>query len=206
MKDKILQFIQDLFAKVSGRSDIFKEGAKDSMMRYLSLSCCRFGFVYGFIALFHHPEVTGNDVTIILGVITIGVTGKAYQKGKELTSHEVGVLRKKALIEGRKPNVHISASVAAKTGQGVDYMKQRGIDNDYCRTMILDSLKKFQPMSRGQFEEIIAGKLSENLTDKQKSDKVRNVLQMLRREGLIWYQEEDRLWRLNDSAKDNQPG
>lgn len=107
------------------------------------------------------------------------------QKGKELSKSEASSLRKNGLIEGRKPNLYISASVAAQTRQTVDYMKHRGIDNDYCRQMVLDSLKKFESMSRGQFEEIIADKLSNNLTSKQKTDKIRNILQALRREGKI---------------------
>ena len=113
------------------------------------------------------------------------------QKGKELTSEEASTLKKKGLIEGRKPNLHISATVAAQTEQAVDYMRQRGIDNDYCRKIILESLKKFGTMSRGDFEEIIASKLSDNLTLKQKSDKIRNVLQALR------YREESKLWELH---------
>lgn len=126
------------------------------------------------------------------------------QKGKTLTAIEAKELKKKGLIEGRKPNFHISASVAAQTDQTIDYMKQQGIDNDYCRKMILDSLLKFGTMSRSEFEGIIIEKLSENLTSEQKSDKVRNVLQALRREGKISYQNEDKLWALASSeSKEN---
>jgi hypothetical protein len=52
-------------------------------------------------------------------------------------------------------------------------------------------------MSRSQFEEILSGKLSETLSEKQKSDKIRNVLQALRREDKIRYCENDQLWELN---------
>jgi ATP-dependent DNA helicase RecG len=38
------------------------------------------------------------------------------QKEKELADFEIKTLRKKSLIEGRKPNIYISASIAAQTG------------------------------------------------------------------------------------------
>jgi len=55
------------------------------------------------------------------------------QKNKELTDDEIKILRNKALIEGRKPNIHISSIVASETGQRAEYIKQRGIDDDYCK-------------------------------------------------------------------------
>ncbi len=119
------------------------------------------------------------------------------QKRKFLTATEIQYLKRAKLIEGRKPNFHISADVASQTAQKVDYMRQRGIDNDYCRKMILDSLESFKSMSRSQFEEILSGKLSETLNEKQKSDKIRNALQALRREGKIRYLENAQLWELN---------
>ena len=119
------------------------------------------------------------------------------QKRKSLTATEIQYLKRAKLIEGRKPNFHISADVASKTAQKVDYMRQRGIDNDYCRKMILDSLERVKSMSRSQFEEILCGKLSETLSEKQKSDKIRNALQALRREGKIRFLENAQLWELN---------
>jgi len=132
------------------------------------------------------PELSLRDIMLLDKV----------QKRKPLTTAEIKHLKRAKLIEGRKPNFHISTAVAAKTEQEVDYMKQRGIDNDYCRTMIEKALKNFGTMSRSQFEEMLSGKLSENLTAKQKSDKIRNVLQSLRREGEITYRENDQLWEL----------
>jgi len=137
------------------------------------------------------PELGLRDIVLLDKV----------QKRKALTSTEIQHLKRAKLIEGRKPNFHISTDVASKTEQEVDYMKQRGIDNDYCRTMILKSLKSFKSMSRSQFEEILSGKLSETLSEKQKSDKIRNVLQALRREDKIRYCENDQLWESNPQTE-----
>jgi ATP-dependent DNA helicase RecG len=38
------------------------------------------------------------------------------QKEKELADFEIKMLRKESLIEGRKPNIYISANIAAQTG------------------------------------------------------------------------------------------
>ncbi|MFZ1749269.1 MAG: hypothetical protein WAU01_03725, partial [Saprospiraceae bacterium] len=50
------------------------------------------------------------------------------------------LLKNKGLIEGRKPNFHISASVAKATDERGTYIKQRGIDDDYFQKIILDCL------------------------------------------------------------------
>src|SRR5690554_109909 len=63
-------------------------------------------------------------------------------KKKDLTDFEIKELKDKKLIEGRKPNFHISSSVANVTGEKSDYIKQRGIDDSYCQKIILDSLMK----------------------------------------------------------------
>lgn len=107
------------------------------------------------------------------------------QKGKELTPKETATLRQQGLIEGRRPNLHISANLAAQTGQSVDYMKQRGIDTEFCRSSIMDSLQKFGEMGRIEFETFLLPKLSENLTLQQKKDRIKNILQALKREGRI---------------------
>lgn len=134
-----------------------------------------------------------------LGLLDIILLDKV-QKKKELTAAEITHLKKSALIEGRKPNYHISTSVAAQTDQAVDYMKQRGIDTTFCRQAILDSLNKFNKMSRAEFEDILLSKLSENLELQQKKDRIKNILQALKREGKI-QPTEDRKWIINPTYK-----
>lgn len=107
------------------------------------------------------------------------------QKGKDLSQKETKFLRNKGLIEGKRPNLHISAKVAAQTDQAVDYMKQRGIDTEFCKTSILESLQRFKKMGRSEFESILLPKLSENLTLQQKKDRIKNILQALKRKGKI---------------------
>jgi ATP-dependent DNA helicase RecG len=107
----------------------------------------------------------------------------AKQKG--ITDGEAQVLKSKKLIEGRKPNYHISSTVASVTGEKADYMKQRGINDDYCQKMILDYLKKFKEGTKKDFNKLLLDKLPDVLDEKQKKNKVKNNLQALRRSGEI---------------------
>ena len=91
----------------------------------------------------------------------------------------------KKLIEGRRPNLHVSSDVARATDSMVDYLKKRGIEIDYCRTMILNLLEKQPGASRTQIDSLLRDKISDALTEQQKHDFIANLLQKLRREGRI---------------------
>ncbi|NLA16180.1 MAG: transcriptional regulator [Bacteroidales bacterium] len=116
-------------------------------------------------------------------------------KGKTINDSEIKILRMKKLIEGRKPNFHISATVAGATGEKADYIKQRGIDDDYCQKIILDYLRKFGRGKRKQFENVLLEKLPDVLRTDQKQHKIKNILQKMRREGKIVI-EKNRTWTL----------
>ena len=119
-------------------------------------------------------------------------------KHKGLSEKEARVLKQKSLIEGRKPNYHISSSVAEVTGETVDYMKQRGIDDKYCQKMILDYLRKFSKGTRSDFENLLLDKLPDVLDLQQKKNKIKNNLQALRKEGAI--ETQDKIWKLSKSG------
>ncbi len=119
-----------------------------------------------------------------LGLADIMLLDKV-QKQKDLDAEEIRRLKNKKLIEGRKPNFHISSQVAEKTGQAADYMKMRGIDDEYCKKIILDYLQKFLEGKRTDFEKILLDKLPDVLDEQQKKDKVKNLLQGLRKSGVI---------------------
>lgn len=119
-------------------------------------------------------------------------------KSKTLSDTEIKELKSKGLIEGRKPNFHISVSVAKVTGEQADYIKQRGIDDNYCQKMILDFLKKFKKGKRADFEEVLLDKLPDVLSHDQKKDKIKNILQKMRRENKIKLSE-NRQWSLDEA-------
>ncbi|MDP2303830.1 MAG: putative DNA binding domain-containing protein [Ignavibacteria bacterium] len=106
-------------------------------------------------------------------------------KGKVIADDEAKELKAKSLIEGRKPNFHISSTVAKATGEKADYIKQRGIDDGYCQKIILEYLNKFGEAKREDFEKVLLDKLPDVLDIQQKKNKIKNNLQSLRKQGLI---------------------
>ncbi len=121
------------------------------------------------------------------------------QKGHSLSSDEVKVLKAKNLIEGKRPNLHISSNVAKYTNQKDEYIKLRGIDDTYCQSIILEYLAKFKSATRADFEKILLDKLPDVLDEDQKKNKVKNNLQALRKIGKI--EPEGRTWHLSKTKK-----
>ena len=116
-------------------------------------------------------------------------------KNKSITNDEARQLKSKNLIEGRKPNYHISSSVANVTGEKAKYIKQRGFDDDYYENMIIEFLKKFEVASSLDFKNLLDNKLPEILDDGQKENKLRNMLQKMKRNGIIEVSDK-RKWKL----------
>ncbi|MBA5248760.1 MAG: transcriptional regulator [Gammaproteobacteria bacterium] len=112
-----------------------------------------------------------------------------------LLGAEIKALKRKKLIEGRKPNFHISSAIAESTGGKPAYIKDKGIDNKYCQTMILNFLKKFSSGKRQDFEEMLLDKLPDVLNNQQKRNKVRNNLQSLKKQKLI--EPHGKLWKMS---------
>ena len=121
------------------------------------------------------PELTLREIMLLDKV----------QKTKTLTTDELKELKSKKLVEGKRPHLHISSEVTKHTGQKDDYMKLRGIDDDYCKKIIVDYLRKFKSGKRADFESAILDKLSDTLDIEQKKHKVKNNLQALRKSGII---------------------
>lgn len=107
------------------------------------------------------------------------------QKGKPISENEFRSLKAKKLIEGRRPKLIVSESVAAATETLVDYLKRRGIDKAYCQKIVIELLQKQGQAIRPDFDNLLRSKLSEALDDDQKRNFITNLLQALRRDGVI---------------------
>jgi hypothetical protein len=106
------------------------------------------------------------------------------QKQVPISDEELKSLRARKLVEGRKPNLHVSADVAAATDTMVDYLRRRGIDRDYCQKMILDLLSK-GPARRSEIDRLLLDRLSNALDETQRKTFLMNLLQDLRKAELI---------------------
>lgn len=125
------------------------------------------------------------------------------QKGLEIPDDAISRLRRGGLIEGRKPNLHVSATVADATGNRADYIRTRALDDDHYKKLITEYLEKFGTASRADIDAFLADKLSDALNDYQKSRKIGNLLTNLRRTGVIRNHGSDRSpeWRLVRNAE-----
>lgn len=119
------------------------------------------------------------------------------QKHKPLTNAEAKQLKQKKLIEGRRPNFHISSQVARETGQKGDYFKMKGIDDEYCKKIIVDYLGEFSEGKKTDFEKVLLDKLPDVLDLPQKKNKIKNNLQTLRKAGII--NNIGKIWKMSKS-------
>lgn len=123
----------------------------------------------------------------------------AIQKGLEPEEEALQALRRKGLIEGRRPALHVAASVAAATGDTAEYIRHRAFDDAYYCDLILEYLRKFGQGTRADFRRLIMDKISDVLNEEQKEHKVNTLLQKLRREGKILSEGRTKagIWRLS---------
>jgi ATP-dependent DNA helicase RecG len=94
-------------------------------------------------------------------------------------------LRRTGLVEGRKPNLHVSASVAKAATTKADYIRTRAQDDAFYKRLITDYIEKFGSAKRTEIESLLLDKLSDALNDDQKLDKISNLLSAMRRAGII---------------------
>lgn len=102
------------------------------------------------------------------------------QKNIPLDSTDEKYLRAKKLIEGRKPNYYLSIQTAQKTQQKAEYTKNKAFDKKYYLDLILGFLKQHGSATRDEFDKLLFSKLPDWMNDKQKKNKVTNLLSELR--------------------------
>lgn len=102
------------------------------------------------------------------------------QKKLPVTPEAIDRLRQQGLVEGRKPNYHVSASVASKTDTKTGYTLAKGAGDDQIKELIKSHLRKFPGSSRPDLDTLALPLLSNDLTPKQKKDKVTNLLSSMK--------------------------
>ncbi|MBI5719362.1 MAG: putative DNA binding domain-containing protein [Burkholderiales bacterium] len=107
------------------------------------------------------------------------------QKKLPIPDEAAAGLRRAGLIEGRKPNYHVSAQVAAATDQKADYIRTRAQDDEFYAKLLTDYLQRYGSATRAEINKLLLPKLSEVLSAEQKYVKVSNLLAKLRRRGTI---------------------
>jgi ATP-dependent DNA helicase RecG len=98
------------------------------------------------------------------------------QKKEKLTREEFKILKTQKLIEGRYPNLFVAARIAAVTGDKASYIKNRAFDKEHYKKMIIAFVKEYRAASRQDINNLIIDKLSDALDEKQKRNKITNLL------------------------------
>ncbi len=107
------------------------------------------------------------------------------QKRRVLTEDEFRLLKSRRLVEGRRPNLYVSAKVAAATDTRADYIKRRAFDKAYYKKVVIDYLAKYGTAKRTDLDKLLMNKISDALVEHQKRTYVMNLLQELRRNKVI---------------------
>lgn len=120
------------------------------------------------------------------------------QKGLSISNENIAHLRKLKLVEGRKSNLFLSASVSKSIEGEAQYIKNKGFDDEYYKDLIIEYLKKFNSAKKKDIRVLLWDKLPDILDDKQKERKIGNLLASLKKEKIIKTSISDRTeWILN---------
>jgi ATP-dependent DNA helicase RecG len=127
------------------------------------------------------------------------------QKKRALSDEEFNRLKKQKLVEGRRSNLFVSAKIAAATGDKAAYIKHRAFDKDHYRKMVIAYLQQFGEATRKDFDDLLLEKLSDALNQEQKKKFVENLLQEMKKDGLITPEGIGRWvkWRIPKSTTDS---
>ena len=90
------------------------------------------------------------------------------QKGLPISPHAHQQLKKQRLVEGRFPNLIVSASVAKATGDTARHIRERGFEKQYYLDLILQLVHEHGPVGRKEVDALLLPKLPERLSEEQK--------------------------------------
>lgn len=107
------------------------------------------------------------------------------QKHEVVSKESFKQLKKQGLVEGRYPNIFVSFKVADIVGQKAVYVRNKGLNDDICKQLIIKALESMGEASKQELMEVLEKALPEVLSDEQKSKKVSNLLQAMKKEGLV---------------------
>jgi ATP-dependent DNA helicase RecG len=82
-------------------------------------------------------------------------------------------------------NVYVSSLIAEIVDERAQYTKNKAMDDKYYMDLIIKYLEQWGKGKRSDFIDLLNNKLPETLSEKQKVNKIRNILALLHREGII---------------------
>lgn len=125
--------------------------------------------------LFENPDFDLTTVYLIDRV----------QKHLSISKEAVKMLRKMGIIEGKMPNIYVSAKVAESMDTKAQYVKNKGFNDDYYKKLIVSYLETYKKGKKSDFVELLSDKLPDTMGLQQKKSKVKNLLSSLKNAGRI---------------------
>ena len=107
------------------------------------------------------------------------------QKGQLIPDNCISKLRRKGMIEGRKPNIYVAKQFAQSTGKVIEYSQHKGLEDRACEQLLIQALRDHTTLTRQEIDQLLWKVLSDQLNDTQKKSKVSNILSKMRMDGLI---------------------
>jgi len=151
--------------------------------------------VYGKILDKNYTQLLYSDAD--LNMKTVFWLDKV-QKQEVISKESFKILKKQGLVEGRYPNIFVSFKAADIVGQKAEYVRNKGLDDDICKQLIIKALEPMGEASKQELMDVLEKALPDVLSKEQKSKKVSNLLQAMKREGLIVIKGKNKYakWRL----------
>jgi len=81
------------------------------------------------------------------------------QKNERISKAHSDALKKAGLVEGRYPYIFVSYKVANMVGQKTEYLKNRGLNNDVCKQLIMNALETMGGASASELKAVLSGAL-----------------------------------------------
>lgn len=107
------------------------------------------------------------------------------QKHKIINKDATKYLRKLGVVEGKYPNLYISAKIAESIDEKAQYVKNKAFDDKYYRNLIVEYLNNFGKATKDDIRQLLIDKLPDVLNENQKENKIRNLLYSMRVNGII---------------------
>jgi len=125
--------------------------------------------------LFKNPDLDLDTVFLVDRV----------QKRLSLEKDAIKHLRDLKVIEGRAPNIYLTANIAATIETESEYIRNKGFDDEAYKKWILEYLTQYKKASKAQIKRLLWEKLPDILNSRQKESKIKNLLWVLKKEEKI---------------------
>ena len=116
--------------------------------------------------LFKNPDFDLETVFLI----------DCVQKGIKIDKDAVKYLRKLKIIEGKIPNIFLSATISETIGEKDRYVKNKAFDDQYYKDLIVKYLAQYGSARRKDIQALLWDKLPSIMADKQKEDRLETYL------------------------------